>query len=149
MAQREGRVHDREAADRRRFEAMFDERLAGVLDYAVACADLETIVAAAAAVFLGAALAAQDERGLMDRRHVRALTRSSIGRELPRTGFKVVRRHFTADVPTRASGKAARLAGVLGRLAVAIHPSPFAYRFPYDRETEPTPTLIDESLVAS
>ena len=80
---------------------------------------------------------------------MRVLTRRSIGRELAQTDFKAVRRHFTADVPTRASGKAAGMAGVLGRLALAIHPSPSAYRFPCDRETGPTPTLIDESLVAS
>jgi hypothetical protein len=68
MAQREGRIHDHEATDRRLFEAMFDERFSGVLDYAVACADLETIVAAVAEVFLGAALAAQDQRGRLSSR---------------------------------------------------------------------------------
>jgi hypothetical protein len=52
VAEREGRMHDREVADRRPFEAMFDEHFAAVLAYAVACADLETAADAAAEVFL-------------------------------------------------------------------------------------------------
>jgi RNA polymerase sigma-70 factor (ECF subfamily) len=52
MAERESRRRDREVAERRRFEAIFEEHFDAVLAYAVARADLETAADAVAETFL-------------------------------------------------------------------------------------------------
>jgi 2-polyprenyl-3-methyl-5-hydroxy-6-metoxy-1,4-benzoquinol methylase len=89
-----------------------------------------------------------DQRGLLDRGHVRFFTRRSIERELRQAGFKVVRTQFTGlplDVLTHDGGSARRVVGVLDRVAVAIRPTLFAYQLIYHCESSPPPMLIDES----
>jgi 2-polyprenyl-3-methyl-5-hydroxy-6-metoxy-1,4-benzoquinol methylase len=89
-----------------------------------------------------------DQRGLLDRGHVRFFTRRSIERELRQAGFRVVRTQFTGlplDVLTHDGGSARRVVGVLDRVAVAIRPTLFAYQLIYHCESSPPPMLIDES----
>ncbi len=89
-----------------------------------------------------------DQRGLLDRSHVRFFTQRSIERELHQAGFTTVRRHCTGlplDVLTPGSGTARRVVGMLDRAAVALRPQLFAYQFLYHCETSPAPTVIDES----
>jgi 2-polyprenyl-3-methyl-5-hydroxy-6-metoxy-1,4-benzoquinol methylase len=88
-----------------------------------------------------------DQRGLLDRSHVRFFTQRSIERELHQAGFKVLRKHFTGvplDVLTSGAGRTARGVGLLDRIAVAIRPQLFAYQFLFQCEPEAAPTLIEE-----
>jgi glycosyltransferase involved in cell wall biosynthesis/ubiquinone/menaquinone biosynthesis C-methylase UbiE len=89
-----------------------------------------------------------DQRGLLDRTHVRFFTRRSIQRELRQAGFKTVRTHVTGlplEVLSRGTGGlgggAVRL---LDRAAVAIRPTLFGYQLLYHCETSAAPVLIDE-----
>jgi 2-polyprenyl-3-methyl-5-hydroxy-6-metoxy-1,4-benzoquinol methylase len=80
-----------------------------------------------------------DERGLLDRTHVRFFTRRSIERELRDARFRTVRSRVTGlpfEVFSRdaSSGGAAR---TLDRAAAAIRPTLFAYQFIYLCEAPP------------
>jgi 2-polyprenyl-3-methyl-5-hydroxy-6-metoxy-1,4-benzoquinol methylase len=93
-----------------------------------------------------------DQRGLLDRTHVRFFTRRMIERELRQAGFKVLRMEVTGmplDVLARDGGKGRGVVGVLDRAAVAIRPTLFGYQFVYHCEAGEAPQLIDESLPAS
>jgi glycosyltransferase involved in cell wall biosynthesis len=92
-----------------------------------------------------------DQRGLLDRTHVRFFTRRSIERELRQAGFKIVRMQVTGlplDVLGRNGRKAKSVVRVLDRAAVVIRPTLFGYQFVYHCEISSTPVVVDESLPA-
>ncbi|HXR14194.1 MAG TPA: bifunctional glycosyltransferase/class I SAM-dependent methyltransferase [Solirubrobacteraceae bacterium] len=89
-----------------------------------------------------------DQRGLLDRTHVRFFTRRSIERELARAGFTTVRKQVTGlplEVIARDGGKGRTLLRLLDRAVVALRPTLFGYQFLYHCEMNPAP-VIDESL---
>ncbi|HVA19028.1 MAG TPA: bifunctional glycosyltransferase/class I SAM-dependent methyltransferase, partial [Solirubrobacteraceae bacterium] len=89
-----------------------------------------------------------DQRGLLDRTHVRFFTRRSIERELQRAGFNTVRTAVTGlplEVIVRDGGKGRTLLRLLDRAAVSMRPTLFGYQFLYHCEMSPAP-VIDESL---
>jgi 2-polyprenyl-3-methyl-5-hydroxy-6-metoxy-1,4-benzoquinol methylase len=94
-----------------------------------------------------------DQRGLLDRTHVRFFTRRSIERELRDAGLKTVRKHVTGlPLDVLAEGRprpGKRTIGVLDRAAVALFPTLFGYQLLYQCETSPAPLLIDSSAGAS
>jgi 2-polyprenyl-3-methyl-5-hydroxy-6-metoxy-1,4-benzoquinol methylase len=88
-----------------------------------------------------------DQRGLLDRTHVRFFTRRSIERELQGAGFNTVRTEVTGlplDVIVRDGRRATGLLRRLDRAAVSMRPTLFGYQFLYHCEIAPTP-VIDES----
>ncbi|MGA2471195.1 MAG: bifunctional glycosyltransferase/class I SAM-dependent methyltransferase [Solirubrobacteraceae bacterium] len=87
-----------------------------------------------------------DQRGLLDRTHVRFFTRRSIERELHAAGLRTVRAHVTGlplDVLARGGRPGKRAVSVLDRAAVALFPTLFGYQLLYQCETSPAPVLID------
>jgi hypothetical protein len=89
-----------------------------------------------------------DQRGLLDRTHVRFFTRRSIERELGRAGFRTVRSEVTGlplDVLAKDRGKGKMLVSLADRMAVALRPTLFGYQFLYHCEMNPAPVLVDES----
>jgi 2-polyprenyl-3-methyl-5-hydroxy-6-metoxy-1,4-benzoquinol methylase len=92
-----------------------------------------------------------DQRGLLDRTHIRFFTRRSIERELRRAGFRTVRSEVTGlplDVIARDRGKGKKLVSLLDRMAVSMRPTLFGYQFLYHCEMSPAPVLVDESPTA-
>jgi 2-polyprenyl-3-methyl-5-hydroxy-6-metoxy-1,4-benzoquinol methylase len=92
-----------------------------------------------------------DQRGLLDRTHIRFFTRRSIERELRRAGFRTVRSEVTGlplDVIANDRGKGRALVSLLDRVVVAMRPTLFGYQFLYHCEMSPAPVLIDESPTA-
>ncbi len=88
-----------------------------------------------------------DQRGLLDRGHVRFFTRRSIERELRDAGFKTVRTEVTGvpfDVLARGAGRGKRLLRAIDRAAVAVRPTLFGYQLVYHCETPAASTLVDE-----
>jgi glycosyltransferase involved in cell wall biosynthesis len=88
-----------------------------------------------------------DQRGLLDRGHVRFFTRRSIERELRDAGFKIVRTEVTGlplDVLARDAGRSKRALRAIDRAAVALRPTLFGYQLVYHCETPPASTLVDE-----
>jgi glycosyltransferase involved in cell wall biosynthesis len=72
-----------------------------------------------------------DQRGILDRGHIRFFTRRSFRRRLTRTGFDVVRTRATG-VPLEVLSSGAdrwRALRVLDRAAVAMWPTLFGYQF--------------------
>jgi 2-polyprenyl-3-methyl-5-hydroxy-6-metoxy-1,4-benzoquinol methylase len=75
-----------------------------------------------------------DERGILDRTHLRFFTRRSFVRMVSKNGFEVLRSEVTGlPVPTLVSNR--RLASALSRVdraLVAIRPTLFGYQFLYE-----------------
>jgi 2-polyprenyl-3-methyl-5-hydroxy-6-metoxy-1,4-benzoquinol methylase len=93
-----------------------------------------------------------DERGLLDRTHVRFFTRRSLERELRQAGFRTVRAQVTGlpfDVLARNGGRFTKMAKLIDRAAVAIRPTLFGYQFVYQCEASPAPVTTDERLLTS
>jgi glycosyltransferase involved in cell wall biosynthesis len=93
-----------------------------------------------------------DQRGLLDRTHVRFFTRRSIERELRKAGFTIVRTHVTGlplEVLTPERGKIRSAIGLLDRAGVLMRPTLFGYQLVYHCETGPETTLIDATKHAS
>jgi len=92
-----------------------------------------------------------DQRGLLDRTHVRFFTRRSIERQLRQAGFKIMRTQVTGlplDVLARNGRNGKRVVRVLDRAAAAIRPTLFGYQFVYHCEIGSAPVVVDESLPA-
>ena len=90
-----------------------------------------------------------DQRGLLDRSHVRFFTRRSIERELRRARFRPVRSHTTGlplDVLLAGDGRTRRILTTLNRAAPAMRPTLFGYQFVYHCEASPAPVPFDESI---
>ena len=83
-----------------------------------------------------------DRRGILDRDHVRFLTKRTFEHLVADGGFRVVRRSSTGlplEVIDRGgngkeagSGSVARAIGRIDRAAVAARPQLFAYQFTYE-----------------
>jgi 2-polyprenyl-3-methyl-5-hydroxy-6-metoxy-1,4-benzoquinol methylase len=83
-----------------------------------------------------------DQRGVLDRGHVRFFTRRSLMRRLRTAGFTVVRDEATGlplDVLARGDGPFKRALRAVDRLAVATRPTLFGYQFVCQCETPPAP----------
>jgi SAM-dependent methyltransferase len=81
-----------------------------------------------------------DDRGLLDRTHVRFFTRRSIERELRKAHFRVVRSRVTGlpfEVFSRDGASGATLAKTLDRAAATVRPTLFGYQFIYLCEAPP------------
>jgi len=90
-----------------------------------------------------------DQRGLLDRTHVRFFTRRSLERELRQAGFRTVRTQVTGlpfDVLARNGGRLAKVAKLVDRAAVTTRPTLFGYQFVYQCDASPEPVVIDEPL---
>ena len=73
-----------------------------------------------------------DQRGILDRGHVRFFTRRGILRRLRAAKFSVVRLEATGlplEVLTNGSSRPVRAAEVLDRAAVSVWPTLFGYQF--------------------
>jgi len=87
-----------------------------------------------------------DQRGILDRGHVRFFTRRGIRRRLQEAGFSVMRTEATGlplEVLTDKPGRAARAAAVLDRAAVATRPTLFGYQFVSLCEATPPAAAAD------
>jgi glycosyltransferase involved in cell wall biosynthesis/ubiquinone/menaquinone biosynthesis C-methylase UbiE len=83
-----------------------------------------------------------DQRGVLDRGHVRFFTRRSLMRRLRTAGFALVRDEATGlplDVLARGDGPFKRALRAVDRLAVAARPTLFGYQFVCQCETPPAP----------
>jgi glycosyltransferase involved in cell wall biosynthesis len=72
-----------------------------------------------------------DQRGLLDKSHVRFFTRAGLHHRLRMAGFDVVREEATGlplDVLAGRKGAQRRLLGLLDRLSVAMRPTLFGYQ---------------------
>jgi glycosyltransferase involved in cell wall biosynthesis len=91
-----------------------------------------------------------DQRGVLDRGHLRFFTRRSFMRQLRDAGFNVVRQAATGlplDVLTRRNGTTSRVIRRLDRLAVAARPTLFGYQFVCQCEPASPPNLISAPAV--
>jgi SAM-dependent methyltransferase len=73
-----------------------------------------------------------DQRGVLDRGHLRFFTRRSFVRQLRDAGFTITRQEATGlplEILTRGHGRVVRRLGQLDRLAVAARPTLFGYQF--------------------
>jgi SAM-dependent methyltransferase len=87
-----------------------------------------------------------DQRGLLDRGHVRFFTRRSIERELRDAGFTTTRKGVTGlplDVLTRKGGIGKRLLRTVDRAAVAARPTLFGYQLVYHCEAPPASEVLE------
>jgi glycosyltransferase involved in cell wall biosynthesis len=90
-----------------------------------------------------------DQRGLLDRSHVRFFTRRSIERELRRARFRPLRSHVTGlplDVLLAGDSRARRILATFNRAAPAVRPTLFGYQFVYHCEASPAPVPFDEPI---
>jgi 2-polyprenyl-3-methyl-5-hydroxy-6-metoxy-1,4-benzoquinol methylase len=92
-----------------------------------------------------------DQRGPLDRTHVRFFTRRTVERELRHARFSIARSHVTGlplDVLSGGGGRHLRLIKALDRATTSIRPTLFGYQFVYHCEAIPTPAPapIDEWL---
>jgi SAM-dependent methyltransferase len=72
-----------------------------------------------------------DQRGILDRTHLRHFTRRSLRRLLRETGFEITHLRYTG-LPLDAiglSGAGKRLIETVDRVAVSVWPTMFAYQF--------------------
>jgi 2-polyprenyl-3-methyl-5-hydroxy-6-metoxy-1,4-benzoquinol methylase len=86
-----------------------------------------------------------DQRGVLDRGHVRFFTRRSFRRLLQDTGFRVTALEATGlpvEVLTRGGGRAIRALRTLDRLAVAARPTLFGYQFVCRCEPAGIPSIV-------
>ncbi len=83
-----------------------------------------------------------DQRGVLDRGHVRLFTRRSFIRRLRLAGFTIVRDEATGlplDVLTRGNGTFTRVLRAIDRIAVTARPTLFGYQFVCQCEAPPAP----------
>jgi 2-polyprenyl-3-methyl-5-hydroxy-6-metoxy-1,4-benzoquinol methylase len=75
-----------------------------------------------------------DERGILDKTHLRFFTRKSFANLIAAEQFQVTRRQVTGLPLGRLFGKGrvARLVGMLDRALVAVRPTLFGYQFVYE-----------------
>ena len=90
-----------------------------------------------------------DQRGLLDRTHVRFFTRRSIERDLRRAHFRIAQSAVTGvpfELLSRGRNRGWTMLRALDRLTAALRPTLFAYQFVYLCEARPThsPEPIDE-----
>ena len=86
-----------------------------------------------------------DQRGVLDRGHLRFFTLRSFVRQLRNAGFTLVRREATGlplEVFSHGQGSGVRVARILDRLAVAARPTLFGYQFVCQCEADRTPSVI-------
>jgi glycosyltransferase involved in cell wall biosynthesis len=86
-----------------------------------------------------------DQRGVLDRGHLRFFTLRGFTRRLRGAGFRVIRREATGlplEVLARRQGTGVRIARVLDRVAVAARPTLFGYQFVCECEAEQSPSVI-------
>jgi 2-polyprenyl-3-methyl-5-hydroxy-6-metoxy-1,4-benzoquinol methylase len=86
-----------------------------------------------------------DQRGVLDRGHVRFFTRRSFRMLLRDAGFSITRLETTGlpvEVLTRGGGRAVRTLRRLDRLAVAMRPTLFGYQFVCQCERVSRPSVV-------
>jgi 2-polyprenyl-3-methyl-5-hydroxy-6-metoxy-1,4-benzoquinol methylase len=86
-----------------------------------------------------------DQRGVLDRGHVRFFTRRSFQRLLRDAGFSIIRMETTGlpvEVLTRGHGRAVRLLRRLDLFAVAMRPTLFGYQFVCQCEPAAVPSVV-------
>jgi 2-polyprenyl-3-methyl-5-hydroxy-6-metoxy-1,4-benzoquinol methylase len=86
-----------------------------------------------------------DQRGVLDRGHLRFFTRRSFMRLLRNAGFSITRYEATGlplEVLTRRQDRAVRVLRSLDRLAVAARPTLFGYQFVCQCEPASTPSIV-------
>jgi glycosyltransferase involved in cell wall biosynthesis len=89
-----------------------------------------------------------DQRGVLDRGHLRFFTRRSFGRLLRDSGFSITREEATGlpiEVLMRGQGRAARLLRRLDRFAVAARPTLFGYQFVCRCEPASSPSVVSSA----
>ena len=90
-----------------------------------------------------------DQRGVLDRGHLRFFTRRSFGRLLRDTGFNIIRQDATGlpvEVLMRGQGRTARTVRRLDRLAVAARPTLFGYQFVCQCESASKPSVVSSAV---
>jgi hypothetical protein len=95
-----------------------------------------------------------DQRGILDRGHVRFFTRRSFERLTSNAGFAPLRRHVTGlplDVLTGATQRPlTRAVKAVDRLAVTLRPTLFGYQLIYQFEmSTPAKVAVDAAHVAA
>jgi 2-polyprenyl-3-methyl-5-hydroxy-6-metoxy-1,4-benzoquinol methylase len=86
-----------------------------------------------------------DQRGVLDRGHVRFFTRRSFRRLLRDTGFTITRLEATGlpvEVLTRGRGRAIRALQRIDRLAVGLRPTLFGYQFVCQCDRVADPSIV-------
>jgi SAM-dependent methyltransferase len=86
-----------------------------------------------------------DQRGVLDRGHLRFFTRRSFSRLLRDTGFSVTRLEATGlpvEILVRGGGFLARAMRRLDRLAVGARPTLFGYQFVCQCELTAKPSVV-------
>jgi predicted TPR repeat methyltransferase len=89
-----------------------------------------------------------DQRGVLDRGHLRFFTRRSFIRQMRNAGFSITRYESTGlplEVLTPGRGRFVRLLRRLDRLAVAVRPTLFGYQFVCQCEPKSTPSIVSRS----
>ena len=92
-----------------------------------------------------------DQRGVLDRGHVRFFTRRSLRQRLRTAGFDVIREEVTG-LPLAAlragDGALRRALGRIDRVLVALRPTLFGYQFVSMCEKSPPPEFVDPARSA-
>jgi len=86
-----------------------------------------------------------DQRGILDKTHVRFFTRRSLLRMIKKNGFRVRRMEFTGlplDVVTGSPSLLARLVHKVDAMLVSLRPTLFAYQFVVEVEPVPPPRSV-------
>jgi 2-polyprenyl-3-methyl-5-hydroxy-6-metoxy-1,4-benzoquinol methylase len=86
-----------------------------------------------------------DQRGVLDRGHLRFFTRRSFIRQLRDAGFRITRQESTGlplEILTRGDGRLVRTLRQLDRLAVAARPTLFGYQFVCECELASAPSVV-------
>jgi sugar phosphate isomerase/epimerase len=86
-----------------------------------------------------------DQRGVLDRGHVRFFTRRSFRRLLRDTGFTITRLEATGlpvEVLTRGRGRMIRALQRIDRLAVGMRPTLFGYQFVCQCDRVADPSIV-------
>jgi SAM-dependent methyltransferase len=89
-----------------------------------------------------------DQRGVLDRGHLRFFTRRSFLRQLRDAGFSLTRYESTGlplEVLTRGRGRLVETVRRLDRIAVVLRPTLFGYQFVCQCEPTPTPSIVSRS----
>lgn len=91
-----------------------------------------------------------DQRGVLDRGHLRFFTRRTFIKQLRAAGFTIARHEATGlplEVLSSGDGRTARLLRRLDRLAVAARPTLFGYQFVCQCEPASPPSLVSRPPV--